>query len=403
MVEVIERLLTIRSRSPLALHTERTAIQFTPTLDYVPGSSLRGAVAAHYLQEAGTATDPQFHDFFLGEQISFPDLWPTRGRGQPTYVTPATARACKRYSPEEQPESVSDSLLRLALADESRDVQPLKDPKWENCPAKVCQGKNRREGRLSEYYVQLVPEYVGVKARQRMLTGTSINRPTKTVQPGMLFAQRVLEEEQFFLGRVQVWGERGRDQLAALEGWLPPGTRLQIGYGRSRGLGSIVVDGWDTPPVEPDLRDRWDTFNRAIRELWQHYDYPAAMKYFSLTTQSHLVLRDACGQPVTALAGRDDVETLLGLPGVELCRHVICPAVVMGWNAAQGRPKTDAPAIGRGSVLLFRVAPEKEGEMLERLIEIEAEGLGERRGEGFGRVRVCDPFHAHFVLKELGQ
>jgi hypothetical protein len=47
----------------------------------------------------------------------------------------------------------------------------------------------------------------------------------------------------------------------------------------------------------------------------------------------------------------------------------------------------------RGSVLLGQCDAGQEQAVLARQAEIESEGVGERRGEGFGRVAVCYPIH----------
>ena len=164
----------------------------------------------------------------------------------------------------------------------------------------------------------------------------------------------------------------------------------------------MEIQGWRDPLSELDLESRLASFNAAMRALWQHYRAELdSAAYFAMTLESHMLLRDVAGRPVTRLEGRLDLSKLLGLEGVSLCHHVIAPVVVRGWNAQQGLPKEDEPALGRGSTLLFRIEPGGEEAVLERLTLIEAEGLGRRRTQGFGRLRICDPFHYDFVLREM--
>ena len=82
-----------------------------------------------------------------------------------------------------------------------------------------------------------------------------------------------------------------------------------------------------------------------------------------------------------------------GLNNAALERAFVVPALAQGWNAILGLPKPDAPGLGRGSVFLFKLNDTADQ---QRLAEMEANGVGERREEGFGRVRVCDPFHYEF-------
>lgn len=392
---MVERELILRSLTPLVLHANRSRAQFTPSLNYIPGSTLRGAMAACYLQTQGP--DANFQMLFVGEQVCFPDLLPST-ENAPGQLLPATARVCKRYGFKHE-RSLTDALLRLALAEAAGDLRPLKEAVWQYCPHDECQGRNQRD-RFPGY---VTPDYNRVPVRRRLLTGTSINRATQTAESGMLFSQEAVEEGQYFRGVLRIAGEGVTDLAAQLEEVFSINTRLRVGSARTRGLGLVEVVHWGDPPVGPSLDSRWMLFKRAVQTLWHQYDTKPDGVYFAITLSSHLVLRDKIGRPVTCLEGRSDLDKLLGLEGVELCRHIVIPSVIRGWNAQQGLPKEDEPAIGRGSVLLFRVDPAHEMAVQGRLAAIEAEGLGQRKSEGFGRVRVCDPFHYHFVLRELGQ
>jgi CRISPR-associated Csx10 family RAMP protein len=69
---------------------------------------------------------------------------------------------------------------------------------------------------------------------------------------------------------------------------------------------------------------------------------------------------------------------------------------ILGGNAAWGLPKDKEQAIEKGSVFFFKCNAEQEN-LLESLKQIEKEGVGLRREEGFGRVYICDPFHINNV------
>jgi len=393
---MIERELTLRSLSPLALHAERSRAQFTPGLDYIPGSALRGAAATRYLQNHGQ--DDDFQVLFVMGQAAFADLLPATEE-LPSRLLPSTARLCKRYHWDHS-DSLTDSLLRLALAEVMNSVEPLEDEVWQYCPKQECQKVRNRRDRAVGY---VTPRDKPVSVTKRLLTGTSIDRGTGTAQLGMLFSQEALEEGQYFRGVVRMAGEdETADSLSIrLESVLQVGERLRIGAGRSRGLGLVEVVGWSDPWVGPSLEARWSSLNQAVESLWRRYNADPSGDYFSLTLESHLILRDGMGRPVAWLEGRPDLTELLGLEGVALRRHVIRPTVVRGWNAQQGLPKEDELALGRGSALFFQVETADETAVRQRLAVIEAGGLGRRRAEGLGRVRVCDPFHYTFVLQEM--
>jgi CRISPR-associated protein Csx10 len=85
--------------------------------------------------------------------------------------------------------------------------------------------------------------------------------------------------------------------------------------------------------------------------------------------------------------------TWVRYPGPGRAVLFLSTVTVPGWNAALGLPKPDTVALARGSVLLGQCDAGQEQAVLTRLEQIEAEGVGERRNEGFGRVAVCYPIH----------
>ncbi len=395
-------MLTLKAESPLALHRRRASEQFAPTLDYLPGSTVRGALADLYL--AGNPERSQettFRKLFLSEAVFFSDFFPiSSGSKGLARLLPATAMACKRYSDHESA-SLTDGLLRLELAREMERPDPLERNDWSHCP--VCQSAGRKEKRdraEAGYFTSLeVLERVSV--RKRMIAGTAIERATGTAAHAMLFSHEVIEESDthedvLFRGIVNL-PDGLRSELLEL---APRKQRLAVGYGRSRGLGQLSVEGWDTPPAERQtLTQRWAALNQAAGDLWERFDRQPEGQYFTLTLQSHLALRNAAGEPVLGEVMAAD----MGLPPEAIrCRSVLSAVAVPGWNMARDLPKSDTWALGRGSVLLFRLpldADSKPG--IERLEQIEREGVGERRAEGFGRVIACDPFHFYFLQREL--
>lgn len=392
----MERELGIYTLAPLVVHAERSRVQFTPTLDYIPGNALRGAIASHYLQVQGN--DQGFQELFVAGNVSFPDLWPSTDDA-PGQFLPATARLCKRHVWKHE-ESLTDSLLRVFLAEVTGNLEPLRDQAWDYCPDRDCREINKRD--RAQGYV--TPRRERVSARKRLLAGTSIDRATGTAESGMLFSHIALEEDQYFKGVVRYQGDSAEALQVRLEQLLCDGTCLRIGAARSRGLGRVEVKGWGNPWPRDDLGSRVDRFNDAIKALSQSYKLRVdGAKYFTLTLESHLLLRDRLGQPITRLAGRSDASELFRLPGTELRWHIALPAVVRGWNAQQGLPREDEPAIGRGSVLIFCIKPGCETPVHEQLAIVEKTGLGGRRAEGFGRVRVCDPIHHDVVLREMAE
>jgi len=395
-------MLTLKVESPLALHRRRASEQFAPTLDYVPGSAVRGALADLYL--AGVperAREKAFLELFLSESVCFSDFLPVpSGDKGLAYLLPVTAMACKRFADHESA-SLTDALLRLELAREMERPDALELGTWAYCSECQSQDRKGKRDRTEPGYYASLEGFKRVSVRRRMIAGAAIERVTGTAAHAMLFSHEVIEESDvnekvLFRGVVNL-PDGLRSQLLEL---AQPRQRLAVGYGRSRGLGQVSVEGWDTPPVQRQtLAERWTALNQAARDLWKSFDLQPQGQYFTLTLQSHLALKNAVGEPILG----DVTAADLGLPTeATRCRSVLSAVIVSGWNAALNLPKPDAWALGRGSVLLFRLPAGADPKpAMEQLEKIEREGVGERRAEGLGRMCACDAFHFYFLQREL--
>ncbi len=115
----------------------------------------------------------------------------------------------------------------------------------------------------------------------------------------------------------------------------------------------------------------------------------------ALTARSPLLLADPWLRPARHA---DDalIARVLGLgPGqVEVAPFTaVRTRPLGGWHAAAGLPKPAEFAMVAGSAIRVRLSGVDRGELLGRLDELEADGVGMRRAEGFGDVIVCDPRH----------
>lgn len=395
--------LTLHTEAPLVLRSRRTGAQFAPTLQHIPGTTLRGALALDYLR-TGKATDPDFRVLFLSQDVSFGPLFPGTqdSRGRPL---PASAVACKRFGPA-HPASVGDALLRLELVDvllEETGEATAPDPfaplaEWEECPdCRSADSKTvpTRRDRLAGYHAD-GPAFLSVRCEVRMIAGVGMSRLSGTAAHGLLYSVGAIEEEQVFRGEVRLYGERAPELAGRLRGLVPEGGVLRLGAARSRGQGRVLVVGWqEVAEGGPGLSERWAALNRVVQGLWEsHRVSPGEQEYFTVTLESPAVLLGPALRPTR-------LDTLgpadFGLPdGVERRRVMLTETVLQGWNAACGLPKADSPAIEAGAVFLFRVPGSLREEVQARLAELECRGLGERRNEGFGRVSACDPFHYRF-------
>jgi len=375
----VELTFTLQLRAPLALHRARASVQYVGTLDYIPGTTLRGALAEAYLAEHG-APDNTFRALFLSGQVQYGDLWPSCAGGQ-TILLPATAQVCKRYGLKHLA-SFRDALLDV----------------WTDSGDRKCPECGDPLDRVEDNYLCSLDPLERLPLRSRLRVSTAIERGTGTVAREMLFTQHTLvsqwasdaREPLLFKGTVRLTDPALQNELTHLLQAFP----LFLGAGRSRGLGQVEVKAWSEAPASEPLVERWNHFNAAA----QRAGGDVGKRYFSLTLLSHLALRDDLLRPVLG----EITPQHFGLPnGVTWVRYpssdrpvlFLSAITVPGWNAALGLPKPDTVALARGSVLLGQCDAGQEQAVLGCLAQIEAEGVGERRNEGFGRVAVCYPIH----------
>ncbi len=389
-----EMRLTLRLLAPLALHQTRAGVQYVKTLDYIPGAALRGALAEAYLEQHGKPDDT-FQALFLCDQVQYGDLWPTVEGKSTTTLIPATAQVCKRFKFNHSA-SFRDSLLD-AVSNQYVDVR---------CKCITDQQRECGESldRASGYLCNLETVEL-LSPHSRLRVSTAIERSTGTVAREMLFTQHTLTGQRkardkdksenkaplLFQGILRLSNPALQDELVRL---LQPVTSVFLGSGRSRGLGEVEVKALEGVAMDNSLSDRWQKFNAAA----QRAGGDPNIRYFSLTLLSHLALRDHLLRPVLG----EILPQHFGLPdGVAWVHYkdsgqpalFLDAITVPGWNAALGLPKPDTVALARGSVLLGQCDAGQEQAVLARLAEIEADGVGERRSEGFGCVAVCYPIH----------
>ncbi len=431
--------LNLETISPLAIRSDH-AQTGAGSADYISGTALAGSLAAvyrlYYQQDSA-----QFEQLFLNGQVYYPDLYPAtfgseemqQALNAPVYALPKTAQSCKRFSgfvplsdedvEKDERHGGRDSLLDWAAFELGNKAQgagqaiavasllkPLQEHKYCSYP-----GCGRPMDHFTGYYRRSEDEKLAkadVEKRKRLQTHTGINRDTGTVQEGILYNRSVFQEHTRFWGLLKV----PEHLVTPLETFIEEvglSGLVRVGTGRTRGMGRMHLS---IEPVEVEhhsietFRKNLKTFDDKLRQVAQHWfpveKYNLALKpfYFAVTLHSPLILRDS----LLCYAGTLDKQALaalLDLPAdlpedtFELIYQSASTRRVTGWNELWGTPRTNEYAIDTGSVFLFSSAVEMNEQLCEALFKLEEEGTGERRAEGFGRLRISDPFHLEGELR----
>jgi CRISPR-associated protein Csx10 len=381
----------ISAQAPLVFSERRPDGQFRPSATYIPGGVLRGALA-DLLSDAGEQESPAFAALFTVPHAPlFHNAYPAER------LLPVTAYTCKAESgflPDRH--GVYDGLIDRLCCEELG----VPVPYLPRCNHPDHRGEGERVEAFGGYYTVREGRYEAASPPSRLVTRVALNRRRKVAESGLLYSPLVISEaaraereaeyrETSFHGSVTV---REPEEPLVRE-WL---SRLShIGSGVSRGFGRVSVTVGK--PIEDDLEARVERFNQALRARADRWGRLGRQKqlsegaFFTVLLMADAVLR-ADGWTPTVQLGPE----LLGAAGERavLARSYAVPDYRGGWNTAWGLPKDTELVARMAGVYVYRTpASPADSELLDALRALEERGVGERRQEGFGQVRVCDPFH----------
>src|SRR3990172_7086808 len=102
--------LTAKLLAPLVIQQSRQSSD-SSALPYLPGSTLRGTLAARYLNSGRSPEDEEFRFLFLNNPVCFPNLFPSDENGTViAQFLPLTAFSCKRNPGFKDKHGVIDML-----------------------------------------------------------------------------------------------------------------------------------------------------------------------------------------------------------------------------------------------------------------------------------------------------
>lgn len=297
----------------------------TEGLPYVPGSTLRGALAGLWIREAGRyPNDPGLP---AAERRSFEQIFEGDVRFGPCHVVGGRL------------EGVSERFLKYRRADDDPSVIDL------------ALGDEPPH-----------PGYEGGKGGVRnapmvTVTRTAIDPTTGAARAGHLFSVRGLEAGTRLAGWIV--GEHAWLDRLAERGPV----RMRVGAKRSV-AGSVVarIEAQTAPPV----------------------DVAAASPRVVVRLTSPAIFVDDATRPVIGFPVAD-LARAAGLTAdqVTVEAQYVRPLRVHGWHAAAGLPKPDELAVVQGSTVVLELVTDRRDAALTNLLQ---HGLGLRRNEGFGFV-----------------
>lgn len=302
--------------------------------NFIPGSVLRGAVINHYLRKhliKDAAHDLICRRLFFNGAVKYLNAYPLNPLGQRSLPKPLSWRIRK----DDQKNSKS-TIYDFAIEfrdDVDNPMLPSGDFCWVD------------------------EDFVGIDGPTHYISihNASEDRNAKREDDSTVYRYDAIAAGENFAG-VIVTKELGDLQTFSS---LLNGAEFSLGGSRSAGFGRVRFE---------DLQ---------IMEDWQEYtkNDEDVGELIILTLLSDAIIRDRNGQITTEL------KSVLGWDPLRYYQKI---RIVGGFNRKWGLPLVQSLAIQAGSVFVYR-ASDVDRRILQQL---EQDGIGERRSEGFGRVAI---------------
>ncbi|MBF2063633.1 MAG: CRISPR-associated RAMP protein Csx10 [Calothrix sp. C42_A2020_038] len=433
---MIEITLNITTLSPLAV-SRRKPGAVSEAEDHIPGSVIRGAIAGQILQQSGQLSTnflhaefgDEFQTLFVSEQPAiFQNAYPAVAKveqqlnpnkeksesisqivSEKIHILPATSVSSKT-NPGFKPKGngVFDTLIDRFCAD------AYNYPYDPSCP----KDKGRVEPYSGFYSCNSDNKYYSHSVDTRFLTRVGINRRRATSEEDILYSIQVLNESFLDSPKQKNW-----HNYVYISAILVENTELaqklvdfinvnhqnfRLGGATSRGLGKVDITA-TINNTSSDLETRFNKFNEKLKERWQLWsvfsekEFPAERSFFTIDLQADAILTENwCRTTVISPAmlcqfvGLETEFSQLDQEQDDFIKLEVAYSshdYRSGWNSAWGLMKDVELVTNRGGVYLFSTNANKKTLWIDKLKQLELNGVGERTCEGFGQIYICNPFH----------
>ncbi|MEK7274873.1 MAG: hypothetical protein AAB110_06425 [Candidatus Desantisbacteria bacterium] len=348
----------IRTLSPILLSTQSGDMNMTATLDYIPGSALLGVFAGKYIQAKNLGDNahenPDFYNWFLNSRVIFCNAYPCK----------ETEHRTENYLPV--PLSIQTKKNDETSADDL-----LKKPSDPKKQIKTING-----------YCDIAGDTI-----QKLAPSKSLNfhhaRPDRikghSGVEGQIFNYESIDPDQLFEGEI-IGDEKTLQEFVGLVDNKFP---IRLGRSKTAQYGRAELEILSGAPEELEVKDHLDD------EIY-------------LTFLSSVILYNENGFPNTSLA--DFKRYLAKALEIDSDRIQVDgvfkkPVEIENFISTWRLKRPSEAAFQAGSCFSIKITGWNDS-IESKLIELQKEGIGERRGEGFGRIILNWQMKDSYTVKE---
>lgn len=376
--------------SPIMIQENRQSNN-PKSLSYIPGSTLRGALAMHYLRSIGSSNDDAFNTLFISGSVNYPNLYPSNEQEMMvSKVLPLTAVSCKNVDGFRR--DTDDDKIGHGVNDSL--VDKLAKRLDQNVSVHTCKKCNQSLKTFTGFWNNSIDNPRKIETVLLFTRHTGISRNTGTVAHNIFFTNQVIadlqkvpirenkaDDKEYYTQQFNGCTYLSDEQRSRLQN-LPIKT-VFLGRNRSRGMGEVELSIQAMEETTFDLPHWSASFREKCKKI-TNSPIPEGI-YFSIGLESHAILQDTFLRPI--------YDVNLDFSEILPVLKVIKAQTIKGWNNAWKLAKPNDIAISMGSVFLFKYVGNDILGLTEYLENLKRNGIGLRTEEGFGQISVCNPFH----------
>ncbi len=330
---------------------------------YIPGSTVRGALAGCYLASGRSAESEEFRRFFGPGGVRFSNFYLDISR-----PLSLSAFTCKRF-----PGFRNDTSALLAPPHGVVDLLFEADS---NANERRCEHEQCGHALVDHelrFYTGPAHDLKSHPTSRALRMRTSVTQ-SGAPREGALFVQSEIPAGEQFQGTLASDDGRAAELIKLFNGRI-------AGFIGKRRSGKADFD--------------FDSFNRPVETPELHAWQSKEKRWAAMTFASDAILIDRLLRPITCI----DNQTLhcaLGLPTaitVEVENSFATWRKVAGWSGVGKMFKPDDIAISMGSTALLHFKDGDEDEITQWMQGLAQNGAGLRREEGFGQITFSAPLH----------
>ncbi|MGV9170564.1 MAG: hypothetical protein ACOC38_11570, partial [Promethearchaeia archaeon] len=331
------------------------------TETYIPGSSVRGAVAAHVMQES-----PDLLDILvLSDKISYLNAYPAIGQKR-TLPVPYSYRE-EKYN-----------------ADAVHDLAGLDYANWPDVQLKPLQ---------YEYVNYTAADRYGVNTKTSSQLhhqqDRKAGRPMREEEGrGTVFVYQYIERDQSFVGLIVVRGEN-EIEINNLVKDFRDMMKDRIFVGRSR----RASYGGNARITLKERLDREIPLTGMSGVVTEDIEKGEILRVVML---SDTVIRNQQTGQIDPSSISDEIVVATG-QRVKVVRKYTSSRIAGGYNRKWGLPLPQSQVAAAGSVVVLKT---EDAIPFDDLLRIEHQGIGERKIEGFGRLVFLKPAPSRINISE---